>query len=198
MTDSELAEVIKSEEHTRTSRQYEQQYKMRGETLTRLVNRHRPRLLERLRIRHRPQDALGSAPVSEPVTICGGVNGRDPGETRVLLIGLAPIQGLLLRLLLENLGHTVRQVDAGENAFDLVDVWEPSAIVIDPSTGESWGPQHWHKLQVRGRYSRVDVVVVGSAGEPIAGFDASFDNPFDAEHVASEIDRMLWASAETV
>ena len=204
MTELELVERVKSEEDTLCSLPFDSQYKMRRAKLTKLVNLHRAMLVDIVSTEDgcagqggAEGDCQTAAParMSNCNTDCpapqGCATGGEPDEVRVLVVESEPIVALLLRLVLENRGYSVREVATRAEAAAVSGRWAPDVIVTEfpftDATGFGFVVQVSADMGARGAL----VVGTGPKMSQAPGVDALFARPFEAEEVARKVGSLI-------
>jgi two-component system phosphate regulon response regulator PhoB len=200
MTELELAERIKLEEDTLCSLPFESHYKMRRAELTSQVNLHRAMLVEIVC----PQpgcsgqgEAGGDGHASSRGKVTYLDNDRpasqdspaseESDEVRVLVLESEPIVALLLRLVLENRGYSVRDVGSGANALRECGRWAPDAIVADLSVAGAASIDFVAGLRAQVGAGGLPVIGTSPNSLQVPGIDALFARPFEAEEVAEKV-----------
>jgi len=206
MTEMELVERIKLEEDTLCALPFEPRYKARRTELTNLVNLHRSMLVDIVGLQEgcsgRGETDMGSQapsparPESSDHAHCASPNSvtereRPRDVVRVLVVESEPIVSLLLRLVLENRGYSVREVERRAEAVTESGVWAPDVIVTDLPLRHTASVQFVAELTAEAAFRAVTVIGTGPSMLHVPGIDAFFVKPFEAEEIAETIASLI-------
>lgn len=110
---------------------------------------------------------------------------------RVLIADEEPMLRLLLRLVLENDGHDVRDADSGREALIQIGSWQPDVVVTELALPGLDGADLVKRMRMRA--PSVDMRIVGTSASVPADveLDGFFLKPYEAQMVAKEIDSMF-------
>ena len=117
---------------------------------------------------------------------------------RVLIVDEEPMLRLLLRLVLENEGHDVRDADDGRDALILVGSWRPHVVVTDLALPGLGGSDLVKRMRMRTESLDMRIVATTTGTPTDVDVDAVFIKPYDAQLLAKEIDSMLGVHSEDV
>jgi len=108
-------------------------------------------------------------------------------EVRVLVVESEPIVALLLRLVLENRGYSVRDVGSGADALSECGRWAPGVIVADLSVADASAADFVARL--RAEVGAGGLLVIGTSPNSlqVPGIAALFARPFEAVEVAEKV-----------
>ena len=125
---------------------------------------------------------------------CDSQNSVTEGERdemRVLVIESEPIVSLLLRLVLENRGYSVREVGSRAEAASENGKWEPDVIVTEFPMTDAASVEF--VVQVRANAGARGVLIIGTGPNmpEVPGIDAPFARPFEAEEVARKVGSLI-------
>ena len=115
---------------------------------------------------------------------------------RVLIVDEEPMLRLLLRLVLENEGHDVRDADDGRDALILIGSWQPQVVVTELVLPGLDGADLIKRMRMRADTVDLRIVATAASIPPDADVDAAFVKPYEAQLVAKEIDSMLGPQPE--
>ena len=110
---------------------------------------------------------------------------------RVLIVDEEPMLRLLLRLVLENEGHEVRDADNGRDALIGISAWHPDVVVTELALPELSGPELIKRMRMRAESVDMRIVVTSASLPADVDVDALFAKPYEAQLVAKEIDSLL-------
>lgn len=110
---------------------------------------------------------------------------------RVLIVDEEPMLRLLLRLVLENEGHEVRDADDGRGALIQIGCWHPDVVVTELALPGLEGMDLVKRMRIRANSVHMRIVATSVSIPPEAELDAAFTKPYDAQLVAKEIDSLI-------
>lgn len=110
---------------------------------------------------------------------------------RVLLVDDEPMLRLLLRLVLENDGHDVRDCDDGRDALIQISSWRPDVVVTETTLPGFDATDLIKRMRMRSESVDMRILATSVAAPADADVDAVFIKPYEAQLVAKEIDAML-------
>ena len=110
---------------------------------------------------------------------------------RVLIVDDEPMLRLLLRLVLENDGHEVRDSDDGRDALIQIGSWRPDVVVTETTLPGLDGNDLIKRMRMRSDSVNMRIVATGLSVPSDADIDAVFIKPYEAQLVAKEIDSLL-------
>lgn len=108
--------------------------------------------------------------------------------TRVLVVDRHPLLRLLLRTVLENHGHEVRESEQGDAALGEVADWGPEVVIADLAVSMSSGDDLVRVLRAQSQSPAPRVIVTGDRIPDHIDADASFTKPYSAQAIAEAVD----------
>lgn len=114
---------------------------------------------------------------------------------RVLVVDEEPMLRLLLRLVLENDGHDVRDTDDARDALIHIGGWNPDVVVTELKMPGMDGTELLRRMRMRSASGKMRIVVTSAIVPAGVEVDAVFAKPYEARTVADEIDSLLGAPA---
>lgn len=135
------------------------------------------------------------------------VPGNSQSRTRLFTIFLMPAKILivddyadnreLLRLMLESVGHSVREAEDGRMGLEMVQAERPDLILIDLSMPQLDGWEVLSELRAQEGTRQIPCVAVtasveGARGRSLeGGFDAYLPKPFRRTELIETVERLL-------
>ena len=107
---------------------------------------------------------------------------------RVLVVDEHPLLRLLLRTVLENHGHDVREADEGDSAIAEVDGGEPEVVVADLAVSTSRGERLVQILRDGYVTWLPKIIATGDHIPDGINVDATFSKPYSAQAIAEVVD----------
>lgn len=114
---------------------------------------------------------------------------------RILVVGADPMGRLLLRWLLENEGHRVREADYSRDALTEISAWNPDVVVLElhvPSPGRAE-----FLAELRHRAGRPDVLVVAADFRACIDLDATVVSEYHGQKLTEHVDALLHNRSDT-
>jgi CheY-like chemotaxis protein len=110
---------------------------------------------------------------------------------RVLVVDEHPLLRLLLRTVLENHGHEVREAEHGDEAMVEVADWKPEVVVTDLAVSMSNGEDLVRVLRAKSGDATPRIIATGDHIPADIDVDATFTKPYSAQAVADLVDAMV-------
>lgn len=109
----------------------------------------------------------------------------------MLIVDDEPMLRLLLRLVLENDGHEVRDADDGRDALIRIGSWHPHVVVTELNLPGLDGADLVKRMRIRADSAHMRIVATSLSIPSDIEVDAAFTKPYEAQLVAKEIDSMV-------